>query len=97
MNENMIEDRRSRTEKRFSVRFSLRKCVRIAKNSISHALTIENANEMRESPFESHFRSNMSFSADTSGRNVSHFQSDTRPRFRSFSDQFPNPFPAEVP
>ena len=97
MSENMIQNRRGRTRKTVPLRFSQRKCARIARNSFSHALNIENANEMRESPVESHFRSNMLFSADVSGWNVSHSQSEARPRFRSFSDQFPNPFPEEVP
>ena len=47
MGENVIEDGRGRNENRFPVSFSERKCARIARNSISHAFIIENANEMQ--------------------------------------------------
>lgn len=55
-------------------------------------LPSRNATEMRESPFESHFQSNMyqeMFSADISSRNVSHFQSEPRPRSHGISRSFP--------
>lgn len=99
MNEKMIEDRRARTGKRCPVRSSRRKRARIAWNSISRALIGENANEMRESQFESHSWLSMyqeTSSADISGRNVSHFQSETRPRSHGIPQSFPSPFAGEV-
>jgi len=47
VSESVIEDGRGRNENRFPVSFSQQKCARIARNSISHAFIVENANEMR--------------------------------------------------